>query len=386
MEPGLVSVMMPAFNAERHIGQAIGSLAAQSYGRWELIVVNDGSTDQTGRIARSCGSAQVRVFDQTNGGEASARNAALDQMSGEFVAFLDADDEYCPDHLEAAAGFLLSNPGFDATYSDGYYCDAAGNRIQTLASRRLPPSDGDIFEQVVRSSAMLGPPVCVVLRRSLIVKLGLRFDTAITIGPDWDFLTRYAETGRFKYIDRTTCLYRLHDSNISTSVGPAGRAADLARCRRKAIQLRRFGRCSVATRVDVFYDLLVHLLLGDGGQQAEITSWAAFKELPAAAQARILRLMASKTLAYEGDTGHVAEWLRRARELKPACVRAAGISVLHAVSPALCGLVLRLRALRQGDPRGVRPFSDIAGGSPVGPRGSRQIMAAECGGAMGADK
>ncbi len=99
MEPGLVSVMMPAYNAERYIRPAMESLLAQTYSRWELIVVNDGSKDATAAIARSFDDPRIRVIDQPNGGEASARNTALRTMRGEFVAFLDADDAYLPEHL-----------------------------------------------------------------------------------------------------------------------------------------------------------------------------------------------------------------------------------------------------------------------------------------------
>jgi glycosyltransferase involved in cell wall biosynthesis len=262
MEPGLVSVMMPAYNAERYISQAIESVLTQSYPRWELIVVNDGSTDATARIAASFGDPRIHLIEQANGGEASARNTALRHMRGEFVAFLDADDEYLPHHLEATAGFLLDNPLYDAVYSDGYFCDEARTLLRTLASRRLKPSSGRIYDQVVRASCMLGPPVCVVLRRNIIEQYDLAFDTAITIGPDWDFLTRCADVGQFAYIDRQTCLYRLHQANISSSVRSARRAADLAKCRQKAIRSPSFNHCSAGTRVAVFDDLLLNLLLG----------------------------------------------------------------------------------------------------------------------------
>ncbi len=187
MEPGLVSVMMPAYNAERYIRPAMESLLAQTYSRWELIVVNDGSKDATAAIARSFDDPRIRVIDQPNGGEASARNTALRTMRGEFVAFLDADDAYLPEHLETAAGFLVWNKDFDAAYTDGLHCDENGVRLQSLSSRRLSPQDGNIFDQVVRASCMLGPPVCLVLRREPILQRELWFDFAITIGPDWIF-------------------------------------------------------------------------------------------------------------------------------------------------------------------------------------------------------
>jgi glycosyltransferase involved in cell wall biosynthesis len=359
MEPGLVSVMMPAYNAKRYISQAIESVLTQSYSRWELIVVNDGSTDATARIAASFGDPRIHLIEQANGGEASARNTALRHMRGEFVAFLDADDEYLPHHLEATAGFLLNNPLYDAVYSDGYFCDEARRLLRTLASRRLKPSSGRIYDQVVRASCMLGPPVCVVLRRNIIEQYDLAFDTAITIGPDWDFLTRCADVGQFAYIDRQTCLYRLHQANISSSVRSARRAADLAKCRQKAIRSPSFKHCSVGTRVAVFDDLLLNLLLGKAREQAQVTQWTEFADLPVSDQARLLRLMASRALVFDADGPHVAEWLRQSRTLQPSQSYATCLSILYALSPALCKLLLRIRTFRQQDPRTVVPFADL---------------------------
>jgi glycosyltransferase involved in cell wall biosynthesis len=365
MELGLVSVMMPAYNAARYIRQSIESVLAQSYQRWELTIVDDGSTDATAQIAASFRHPRIELVRQANSGEASARNTALRHMRGEFVAFLDADDEYLPHHLEATAGFLLHNPPVDAVYSDGYFCDEAGTRLQTLASRRLDSASGRIYDQVVRASCMLGPPLCVVLRRNIIEQHNLMFDTAITIGPDWEFFTRYADVGWFSYVDQQTCLYRLHQTNISGSVGAGKRIADLAKCRHKAIRSRSFSDCSASTRVAVFDDLLLNLLLGKTREQTEVTQRKEFADLPIHEQARLLRLMASRALVFDTDGPHVAEWLRCSRTLQPLDSYAAWLHALHSLSPALCKLLLRIRTFRQADPRAVLPFADLKPTSSV---------------------
>jgi glycosyltransferase involved in cell wall biosynthesis len=360
MQPGLVSVMMPAYNAERFIRQAVESLLSQTYPEWELIVVNDGSTDRTAEIARAFGDPRIHVVNQANSGEAAARNTCLERMRGEYVAFLDADDLYLPRHLELAVGLLQVNLDFDAVYSDGHYCDEAGTLLQPLSSRRLEPAEGRIFEQVVRASSMLGPPVCVVLRRNLLLQRGFRFDSGLRIGPDWDLFVRYAEVGKFKYIDQKTCLYRLHETNITTSLGYAKRAADLARCRRRATQLRSFNECSVSTRVAVFHDLLVDLLLGKAAEQTEITQGAEFARLPDTEQARLLRLMATKAIRYvNGDNGLVAQWLHRSRLLNPRDHRTIAIHLMHRVSPSMCRLMLAAKCKGDVDPRIVPPFWDV---------------------------
>jgi hypothetical protein len=116
-------------------------------------------------------------------------------------------------------------------------------------------------------------------------------------------------------------------------------------------------------------------------------------DLPAAEQARLLRLMASKTLVHEGDTRQVAGWLRRARASNRFDVRAVTMSALYAMSPALCRWVLRLKTSRQGDPRLFRPFADIAAGwsnrrnGPAAGQASPSLpWAGEVGKPIGAEK
>src|SRR4030095_13628930 len=106
MNSNLVSVMMPVYNGERFIKQTIDSLLAQVYPDWELIIVNDGSTDRTSDIIGTYTDSRIKIVHQANRGEASARNSALKIMQGEFLAFLDADDLYLPNHLESTIKYL----------------------------------------------------------------------------------------------------------------------------------------------------------------------------------------------------------------------------------------------------------------------------------------
>jgi glycosyltransferase involved in cell wall biosynthesis len=355
----LVSVMMPAYNCERFIGDAIESLRAQTYQEWELIVVNDGSTDGTAQVARAFRDPRITVIDQRNAGESSARNTALTHMWGEFVAFLDADDLYLPRHIEAAAAVLRAEGQIDATYSDGFYCDERGRFIQTLSSRRIPPSDGDIFDRVLCSSAMLGPPVCVVMRRAPVLAHSLEFDPGITIGPDWDFFVRFAETGRFKCIPEMTCGYRLHGQNISSVTGLAKRSQDLAKCRWKAVHMQRFEACAPEVRATVFYDLVVNLLLGRSEEQERAARSEPFGRLPRREQSRLLRLMASKAVLYGEDLSRVSDWLRRSLQARAWDFRTLVVWAAYRLSPALCRLLLTARARGEIDPRRSMPFADI---------------------------
>jgi glycosyltransferase involved in cell wall biosynthesis len=359
MQPGCVTVMMPAYNAERYIVEAIESVLAQSYANWELIVVDDGSGDGTAQKASQFADARIKVIRQANGGEAAARNTALAHGRGEYVAFLDSDDVFLPHHLEVAVVYLRAHKAWGGVYSDGYYCNEHGTRLQTLSSRRRGPFEGDIFEAVVRGPDVFGPPVCVVLRRGAIVDHDLRFDRGIVIGPDWDFFIRYAAVAEFGHLDQVTCLYRVHRANVTARVDLPKRALEMAKCRKNAIRLKRFQSCSLDTRAAVFYDLLVNLLRKHPDQQAEIVRWEEFDALPSGERARLLRLMASKALVYDGDHGYVGQWLRRARAADRADWRGAALFAAYSVSPALCRWLLRARTVRQVDPLTIAPFADL---------------------------
>jgi glycosyltransferase involved in cell wall biosynthesis len=351
--------MMPAYNAEKFITEAIESALSQSYPLWELIIVDDGSTDETMQIIGKYANPQVKIFHQENGGEASARNTALKQINGEFLSFLDSDDIYLPDHLEKTVKYLQDRAHLGGVYADGYYCDQNKITIKTLQSRRRGPFEGRVFEEVVRSSDVFGPPVSVVLRSNVILRNHLMFDTNIIIGPDWDFFTQFADLAEFGYLNAKTCLYRIHQTNISHQINFRERALELAKCRMKAIRMKSFSSCSLETRAAVFYDLLVNLLRGLPEKQSMVLQWSEFRDLPGELQGKLLRLMAVKNLIYENDRACVDEWIRRSLEVNPSDKRSRFISELYTFSPAICRMLLRGKYIRQQDPLKIPPFADL---------------------------
>ena len=359
LEP-LVSVMMPVYNAQAYLGEAIESVLAQTYPRWELIVVDDGSTDASLTIAQDYRDPRIRVYHQPNLGEAAARNEALRHMNGELVAFLDADDRFLPDHLALTVGYLTSHLEMDGVYTDGLHIDQDGKSLQrTLSNRRRGPFEGSLFEQLVRASDVFGPPICIVLRREPIIRLGLQFDPQIVIGPDWDFTTRYSETTCFGYIDRVTCHYRIHQTNISLKAGQEKRLNSLARCREKAIKLAGFEGLTVETRAAVFYILLVDLLASQPQRQSAAVAWREFHQLPRREQARIYRLMASRAVM-TGSAAPIEDWLRESRQLDPDSQTAGLLLNLYRFSPRLLQFSLRVKNRKQIEEWQSSPFKDLA--------------------------
>ena len=363
LTPGLVSVMMPAYNSERFIQQAIDSLLAQVYRNWELILVNDGSTDATLEIASRYTDARIHIINQPNEGEASARNTALANMHGEFVAFLDADDAYLPQHLEVMVAYLQVHPDRDGVYVDGMHIDQDGRMLKSLSSRRRGPFEGWVFEQLVRASDVFGPPVCILLRRRPIIARGLSYDPQVTIGPDWDFNTRFAEHSCFGNLAMKTCLYRIHSSNISLTTDLQTRRDSLSRCRQKAIRMQSFARCTVETRSYVFYELLVELLDRCPERQTEVIQWPEFLALPVSEQARILRLMATHFPTDHADQYLVKQWLEAAARMAPSSWRAQLLFRLYLLSPLLYHFVLKLRNLGKYDRLAGSPLDDVFDGT-----------------------
>lgn len=123
----LVSVIMPAYNAEKYIASSIRSVIDQTYSHWELIVVDDGSTDRTAEIVRDLSPTDERItlVYQQNGGQASARNTGIKNSRGDLIAFLDADDLWIKEKLDLQL-LKMDETGADIVYSDGQHIHADG--------------------------------------------------------------------------------------------------------------------------------------------------------------------------------------------------------------------------------------------------------------------
>jgi glycosyltransferase involved in cell wall biosynthesis len=358
-QENLVSVMMPAYNAGEYLQAAVQSLVDQTHLVWELIIVDDGSVDETPEIIARLNDPRIRTFSQENQGEASARNAALSLATGEYLAFLDADDAFLPQHLEVTVDYLCAHPEIGGVYTDGYYVDGAGEVLGRLSDYRRGPFEGWIFEELTRASDVFGPPLCVVLRMEQVRELDLSFDTQITIGPDWDFLSSYAEHHYFAYLNLKTCHYRIHAANISITTGNTRRRHSLALCRKKAIKRRAFKECSINTRSYVFYELLVELLSGEPEQQSEIVSWPEFEDLPSVEQARILRLMAGCAVQIGLDEGLVRSWFDLAARRNPSDFRNRLLAYLFRISPPLSKGLLAFRSAVRPKHKAHMPFASL---------------------------
>lgn len=212
-----VSILMPAFNAEKYIAASIESVLAQTYADWELIVVDDGSQDGTGKEVRAFALAdkRIRLLRQENGGQGSARNLAINNSRGEFIALLDADDLWLPQKLELQIAEI--ERGVDVVFSDGFifFGDDAvneSNPITTLCGR----FDGaDFFARLLQTNRI--PALSALARRQALESVALFEERrAYQNCEDYDLWLRLAHNGAGFYgMPDKLVRYRRHEGNVS---------------------------------------------------------------------------------------------------------------------------------------------------------------------------
>ncbi|MGA2329866.1 MAG: glycosyltransferase family A protein [Bryobacteraceae bacterium] len=220
----LISVVVPAYNAAGFLPEAFASVCAQEYQPLEIFVVDDGSTDNTAEVVRSMG-LDIRYLRQNNAGPAAARNHALRLASGEFVAFLDADDQWPAGKLELQLARFSRDPALEVVCGRIQYLSLEGAEEMNLR-----------FEGPERTLSHINLG-CGLFRRSVFDKVG-PFDETLRFSEDHDWFLRARELGVNLVILRAvTLLYRLHATNMTR-----GRKADdfqLTEVFRRSILRRR---------------------------------------------------------------------------------------------------------------------------------------------------
>jgi glycosyltransferase involved in cell wall biosynthesis len=197
----LVSVMIGVYNGARYLGEAIESVLAQTYSDRELIVVDDGSEDESGAIAGSYGS-RVKCVRQERGGMAAARNRAVEEATGTYFAFLDADDRFPPDKLERQLVAFDSDPDLDIVY---------GHVTEFLS----PDLDADArtLLREPRHDVPWPTPNLMLVKRDSFFRVGL-FSTALRVGIGVDWFARAGEVGLKSVVPPIVVLERrLHAEN-----------------------------------------------------------------------------------------------------------------------------------------------------------------------------
>jgi len=204
-----VSVITAAYNAGRFVEETLTSIVAQTYQDFEMIVVDDGSTDDTRE--RVLGFApRVTLLSQANGGVAAALNAGIRRARGAYVTFLDADDVWVPWRLERVVRAFEDDRAIGAVYHGYAGIDEAG---APLGEAFVPPPRGDVLEPLL-CGLFIGQSM-IALRRACFDRAGI-FDTTLRTCPDWDLFLRVALSGeRFGCVPEALVRYRIHGHNLT---------------------------------------------------------------------------------------------------------------------------------------------------------------------------
>jgi glycosyltransferase involved in cell wall biosynthesis len=203
----LVSIIIPNYNYARYLREAIDSALAQTYQPFEVIVVDDGSTDESRSVIQSYGPAIQPVF-QKNEGLPSARNAGIAKAGGEFFVFLDADDALLPDAVAKLFEGFSENPDGGIVFGFSELVNASGERLAFHKNTR----GSFTYEDFLFANFILVPEAMVSKR--VIDEIGM-FTPSFFQCEDYDFWIRSARKFAVRYVDKLVARVRSHDANLS---------------------------------------------------------------------------------------------------------------------------------------------------------------------------
>jgi glycosyltransferase involved in cell wall biosynthesis len=211
----LVTVVVPTYQGETFVRATIDSVLAQTWSPFELIVVDDGSSDGTVAILESYGD-RLRLVRQENRGVSAARNRGAAEGRGEFLAFLDHDDLWEPQLLATLVPILAADPKLGLVYSDASVIDARGN-VRGRRGTYLNYRHGQVFEELLHGNFI--PVETTILRASLFRELG-GCDEKLRYLEDYELCLRFARHGPIGFHPGTLARYRIHARNLSHDLEP----------------------------------------------------------------------------------------------------------------------------------------------------------------------
>jgi glycosyltransferase involved in cell wall biosynthesis len=214
MNVPLVSVIMPAYNAEKYIQQAIDSVLAQTFTSWELIIIDDGSKDGTVSIVKrnQLKNDQIFLIQQENRKQGAARNAGLHVARGVWIAFLDSDDQWLPAKLEIQ---LRYQDKADVLYTDGIKIYEGKNQQKFWKTEFGHFSAADMYKKLYTYNPL--PNLSVMMKKEWIGKIGYQDEAMEVVGcEDWEYWIRLAKNGAsFFGIHDKLFIYRIHAMGTS---------------------------------------------------------------------------------------------------------------------------------------------------------------------------
>ena len=213
----MISVVIPLYNKEKSIAMTIGSVLNQTFADFELIVVDDGSTDKSAAIVSNISDSRIRLYSKPNGGVSSARNFGAGKACGELVAFLDGDDRWEPTFLETVDRMARKHPGC-SMYATDYIRVIADNPEKVILPAKKLFSDTEItvirhYENYILNNLVSSSAVAV--NKQLLERLG-GFDTTLTNGEDIDMWFRLGLCAPVCYSSRVETVKYFYSSEYNT--------------------------------------------------------------------------------------------------------------------------------------------------------------------------
>ena len=209
----LISVVIPVFNGERTIQETIESILNQTFSDFEIIVINDGSEDSTLQIVSNISDSRLRILTYPNAGLAASRNRGITEATGEYVAFLDADDLWTPDKLAAQFKQLQANPDAAVAYSWTDFIDGSGCFVRPAAHFTV---SGNVFSRLLLTNFLDNGSNPLISKQALIEVGGL--DESLKAAEDWDLYLRLAARYPFVVVTSPQVLYRVSADSMSGNV------------------------------------------------------------------------------------------------------------------------------------------------------------------------
>lgn len=210
----LFSIIIPAYNAEKFIIRSVESVLKQKFEDFEIIAVDDGSKDRTLELLKSINDERLVVISQANKGVSVARNTGISNASGEFICFLDADDEYLSNHLEHLNGLIIEKPS-KKFFATGFCISLRRDSNDII----MPDTTGavsyyeDAVREIIRRPKMIWT-ACICIKREMFEKYGM-FEPGVKLGEDTDMWKRVYVHSGIVYSDTVTAQYNRDGSEAT---------------------------------------------------------------------------------------------------------------------------------------------------------------------------
>ncbi len=263
-----VSVIMPAYNAANYISFSIQSVINQTYSNWELIIIDDGSDDQTAECVKSyLFDSRVKYIYQNNAGQASARNHGIRLSDGQLIAFLDSDDLWIENKLELQVNLFSNDKSIDLIFGNSLVIDSLGKLNSDFNLLTNYTSGVNLYRSLIINEISI--PILTVIVKSDAVNLIGGFDESLNIknAEDYDLWVRLAKAGfKFYYLNQFLTYYRIHNKQSTfldlSSTDPSVNVL---------LKLRQNEKCKAIIDVSISNKLLLKL------SQSELLNYTKLK-------------------------------------------------------------------------------------------------------------